>query len=148
MVLNIKSVLAGAILGVAVFMVATYAIGFTAAIAMPKGLAEWALQNSLAALVLFLWDLVIVNLFGIGLLSFAAVFILVKFSSLNWKWIAAGFVIAETLVAYAELFLLSIRSPTPVGNLFLMLPHFLVVVICVFAAARLATKWKSKAEGE
>lgn len=140
MAFNIKSFLAGAILGVAVFMAATYSIGFTAAIAMPKGLVEWALQNSLAALIIFLWDLIIVNLLGIGLLSFAAVFLLVKFSSLNWKWVAAGFVIAETLVAYTELFLLSIRSPVSVGNLFLMLPHFFIIVICVFLAARLAVK--------
>lgn len=139
--IKVKSVLAGAVLGAIVFYVAAYFIlGYTAAIVLPGSIADWAKENSMRFPVLFLWDLLVVQLLGIGVLSAIAVYLFLRMTSLHWLYVAIGFVVADMIPLYTYLLSPPVLENLSAANFIWFAPHFIVVFLCVFIAARLASK--------
>lgn len=136
-----KSVLAGAVLGAIVFYVAAYFIlGYTAAIVLPGSIANWARENSANFLVLFVWDLLVVQLLGVGILSAIATYLLLRITFLKWLYVAIGFVAADIVLSYAFLLSLPTLEYLSATNFIWFFPHFIVVFLCVFIAARFGGK--------
>ena len=138
--IKLKSLILGSLLGIIIFNVAVYSIGFTAAITLSPSIANWATDNSVVIPMLFVWDLLIVQLLGIGILAALATYLLLKIIPLTRSYMAAGFVIAETIVSYAWLFNPVYHQHLSQNSYILFFPHFIVVCVCVFIAARLAGK--------
>ncbi|MEN0038784.1 MAG: hypothetical protein AAGC78_17030 [Cellvibrio sp.] len=136
--IQLKSLVVGSILGAIIFNIAVYSIGFTSAITLPSAIANWATENSVVFSVLFVWDLFVVQLLGIGILAALATYLLLRFSSLIWLYTAIGFVATETLISYSWLFNPLYHQHFSKNSSILLFSHFIVVCICVFIAARLA----------
>lgn len=135
--IKVKSALAGAVLGAIVVYVAAYSIlGYTAAIVLPGSIADWAKENSANFPVLFVWELLVVQLLGIGILSVITVYLLLRITSLKWLYVAIGFVAADIVLSHAFLLSLPTLEYLSVANFIWFLPHFIVVFLCVFIAAR------------
>lgn len=142
--IKVKSILAGAVLGAIVFYVAAYfTLGHTAAIVLPGSIADWAKENSANFPVLFVWELLVVQLLGIGVLSAITVYLLLRVSSLKWLYVAIGFVAADLILSHVFLFSLSTLENLSATNFIWFAPHFIVVFLCVFIAASLGGKHQS-----
>lgn len=141
---KVKSLLAGAALGAIVFYVAAYFIlGHTAAIVLPGSIADWAKENSANFPVLFVWELLVVQLLGIGILSAIAAYLLLRITSLKWLYVAIGFVAADLILSPAYLLSLPTLEYLSVTHFIWFAPHFIVVFLCVFIAASLGGKHQS-----
>lgn len=139
--IKIKSILAGAVLGAIVFYVAVYFIlGYTAAIVLPGSIADWAKENSANFPLLFVWELLVVQLLGVGILSAIATYLLLRVTSLKWQYVVIGFVAADLILSHAFLLTLPTLEYLSATNFIWYLPHFIVVFLCVFVAARLSRK--------
>lgn len=139
---KIKSFIAGSVLGAIVYAIATYTLGFTSAIAIPNSIYTWTKINSVHTPILFVWDLCVVQLLGVGLLAAAVSYLLVRSTSLSWLYVAIGFVLTETCISYSWLFSSSFNQHLPSDSYILYSPHFIVVFLCVFVAAQLGGKHK------
>lgn len=141
---KVKSILAGAVLGAIVFYIAAYFIlGYTAAIVLPGSIADWANENSANFPVLFVWELFVVQLLGIGILSAIAAYLLLRITSLKWLYVAIGFVAADLILSPAYLLSLPTLEYLSVTHFIWFAPHFIVVLLCVFIAASLGGKHQS-----
>lgn len=141
---KVKSLLAGAALGAVVFYVAAYFIlGYTAAIVLPGSIADWAKENSANFPVLFVWELLVVQLLGIGILSAIAVYLLLRITSLKWLQVAIGFVVIDLILSHVFLFSLPTLENLSATNFIWFTPHFIVVFLCVFIAASLGGQHQS-----
>lgn len=141
---KVKSLLAGAVLGAIVFYIAAYFIlGHTAAIVLPGSIADWAKENSANFPVLFVWELLVVQLLGIGILSAIAAYLLLRITSLKWLYVAIGFVAADLILSPAYLLSLPTLEYLSVTHFIWFAPHFIVVFLCVFIAASLGGKHQS-----
>lgn len=141
---KVKSLLAGAVLGAIVFYIAAYFIlGHTAAIVLPGSIADWAKENSANFPVLFVWELLVVQLLGIGILSAIAAYLLLRITSLKWLYVAIGFVAADLILSPAYLLSLPTLEYLSVTHFIWFAPHFIVVLLCVFIAASLGGKHQS-----
>ena len=138
--IKFKSLIVGAILGAIVFQIAIYFIGYTAAIALPSSLSNWAAERSATIPVIFVWDLLVVQLLGVGILAALSTYVLLKLSYLKWLYVAIGFVTAETISSYSWLFSSSLHEHFSKNSYLLFTPHFIVVCLCVFIAASLGSK--------
>lgn len=142
--IKVKSILAGAVLGAIVFYIAAYFIlGYTAAIVLPGSIADWAKENSANFPVLFVWELLVVQLLGIGILSAIAAYLLLRITSLKWLYVAIGFVAADLILSPAYLLSLPTLEYLSVTHFIWFTPHFIVVFLCVFIAASLGGKHQS-----
>ena len=139
---KLSSIFIGAILGVIVFLLATNLIGYTAAIVLPSSISTWATEHSVIAPVLFVWDILIIQLLGIGILVALSNYTLLKLSSLNWLYAAIGFVVAETAFSYSWLFSSSFPENLSNFSYIQFTPHFIVVTFCAFFAANFGAKNK------
>jgi len=140
--IKFKSLIVGAILGAIVFQIAIYFIGYTSAITLPSSIASWATKNSATMLVIFVWDLLVVQLLGIGILATLSTYALLKLSSFKWLYVAIGFVTAETISSYSWLLTPSFHEHFSKNSYSLFIPHFIVVCLCVFIAASFGSKNK------
>jgi hypothetical protein len=141
---EVKSIFAGAVLGAIVFYIAAYFIlGHTAAIVLPGSIADWAKENSANFPVLFVWELLVVQLLGIGILSAIAAYLLLRITSLKWLYVAIGFVAADLILSPAYLLSLPTLEYLSVTHFIWFAPHFIVVFLCVFIAASLGGKHQS-----
>lgn len=138
--IKFKSLIFGSVLGAIIFNIAVYSIGFTSAITLPSAIGNWATESSVVVPVLFVWDLFVVQLLGIGILAALATYILLRFSSLIWFHTAIGFVVTETIFSYSWLFNPLYQQHFSKNSYILLFSHFITVCICVFIAARLASK--------
>ena len=59
--------------GILISLIAVYLIGYTIAIAMPTGFLAF-----FGSLSLFLWDLLIVNFLGVGIIAFMSAFVIFR----------------------------------------------------------------------
>ncbi|GGY73802.1 hypothetical protein GCM10011613_18850 [Cellvibrio zantedeschiae] len=137
---KLSSIFIGAILGGIVFLLAINLIGYTAAIVLPSSISTWAKEHSVTAIVLFVWDMLIIQLLGIGILAALSTYILLKISSFNWLYVAIGFVLTETTFSYSWLFSSSFPENLPSFSYIQFTPHFIVVSFCVFLAASFGAK--------
>lgn len=140
--IKFKSIVAGAALGTIVFQIAIYFIGYTAAIVLPSSISNWAAEHSAITPVIFVWDLLVVQLLGIGVLAAVSTYTLLKLSSLKGIYVVLGFVAAETISSYSWLFLPSLHNRLSANSYILFTPHFIVVCFCVFIASSLGSKNK------
>lgn len=138
--IKFKSVIVGTILGAIVFQIAIYFIGYTSAITLPSSIAGWAAKNSATMHVIFVWDLLVVQLLGIGILAALSTYTLLKLSYLKWLYVAIGFVTAETISSYSWLLSPTLHEHFSKNSYLLFTPHFIVVCLCVFIAASLGSK--------
>ncbi len=140
--IKFKSLIIGAALGVIVFQIAIYFIGYTVAIALPSSLSNWAAEHSATTLVIFVWDLLAVQFLGVGVLAALSTYVLLKHSHLKWLYAAIGFVTAETISSYSWLFYSTPHQHFSKNSYPLFTPHFIVVCLCVFIAASFGSKSK------
>ncbi|MFZ6818749.1 hypothetical protein [Undibacterium sp. Ji22W] len=138
--LKLKSFITGAALGAIVYQIAVHLIGFTAALAIPTSIVSWAKENSANGPVLFVWDLFVVQLLGIGLLAAISTYSFLKLASLKRFYVAIGFVATETIFSYSYLFSTSSNQAFANIDNVLLAPHFLVVFLCVFLASNLVRR--------
>ncbi len=137
---KLKSMVLGSGLAIFVFQVAIHLLGYTAAIAIPAPISDWAAENSTQIFVLFLWDLLVVQLLGIGILTAFTVFLLLRLAPFNWLYVGVSFVLTETVVANLDLWGLSSSQFFSSASLLTFAPHFIVVSTCVFIAAKFGGK--------
>ena len=137
---KLSSIFIGAILGGINFLLAINLIGYTAAIVLPSSISTWATEHSLIALVLFVWDILIIQLLGVGILAALSTYTLLKLSSLNWLYVAIGFVMVETAFSYSWLFSSYFPENLSKFSHIQFTPHFIVVSFCVFFAASFGAK--------
>jgi hypothetical protein len=141
MSINIKSILAGAVLGAVVYHIAAFfVLGHTAAIALPESIATWATENSARFPVIFMWDFLVVQLLGVGILSAISTYVILRAASFDWLCLAIGFLTADIILSLASILTLPKLEYVSVDNFIGWLPHFIVVFLCVFIAARLGRK--------
>lgn len=134
--LKLKSVILGSGLAWIVFQVAIHLLGYLSAVALPISIAEWAVQNSAQIFVLFVWDLLVVQLFGIGLLTAFAIYLLLRYTSLSWLYVGGAFIVTETIISnYASWTSLSWQFFSTT-NLIMLAPHLIVISVCALTAAR------------
>ncbi|HCS66651.1 MAG TPA: hypothetical protein DIW64_22750 [Cellvibrio sp.] len=139
--IKIKSILAGAVLGAVIYHVAAFFIlGYTAAIVLPGSIANWAAENSARFPVMFMWDLLVVQLLGIGILSALATYLMSRTKSFDWLYLAIGFLSADIILSLASLLALPSLKYVSVADFIGWSPHFIVVFLCVFISARLGSK--------
>jgi len=138
--LKFKSFGIGLGLGAIIFYIAAFFIGFTSAIALPSPVYNWAKEYSAHVPVIFAWDLFVVQFFGIGILAAISTYIVLRFTSLKWRYVAAGFLASDIIVSFASLLNLPTLQYVSAFNLIMFLPHFIVVFICVFYAANIGSK--------
>lgn len=139
--IKVKSLFAGAVSGAIVFHIAAFFIlGYTAAIVLPGSIADWAKENSMRFPVLLLWDLLVVQLLGIGILAAIASYLVVKVTRFQWFSVAVGFVVADIVLSYIYLLFIDPLQYFSVTHFVSSLPHFIVIFLCVFIAAKLAGK--------
>lgn len=138
---KIKSLLSGAVLGAVVFYIAGFFIlGHTAAIVLPDSIAHWAAESSVRFPVMFIWELIVVQLLGVGILSALASYLITRVTSFDWLYLAIGFVIADLILSIVSLLVLPTLKYVSIANFSGWSPHFIVVFLCVFIAARLGSK--------
>lgn len=138
---KIKSIFAGAVLGTVVYHIAAFFIlGHTAAIVLPGSIANWAAENSVRFPVIFMWELLVVQLLGVGILSALAIYLISRTKSFDWLYLAIGFVAADVIISLASLLALPTLKYVSVANFIGWSPHFIVVFLCVFIAARFGSK--------
>lgn len=81
--MKVKGFATGIFIGFFVALFGSYLIGYTAAIAMPDGLAEYARNSDYWQVIFVLWDFIVVQLPSVGLLSILVTAIAIKF--LPWS---------------------------------------------------------------
>jgi len=139
--IKIKSILIGAVLGAVIYHIAIFFIlGYTAAIVLPGSIANWAAENSVRFPLMFMWELLVVQLLGIGFLSALATYLISRAASFDWLYFAIGFLTADIILSLASILTLSTLEYVSVDNFIGWLPHFIVVFLCVFIAANLGSK--------
>ncbi len=138
---KIKSIFAGAVLGSVIYHIAAFFIlGHTAAIVLPGSISNWAAENSVRFPVIFMWELLVVQLLGIGILSALVIYLISKSTLFDWLYLAIGFVVVDIILSIESMLTLSTLEYASVDNFIGLLPHFIVVFLCVFIAARLGSK--------
>ena len=140
MSIKLKSMVLGSGLAMIVYQIAIQLLGYTAAIAIPAPIAHWAIENSAQIFLLFVWDLLVVQFLGIGILAALAVFFVLRLAPLNWLYVGLSFIITETLIANLDLWTLSSSQFLSITNLLTLTPHFIAVSMCVLAAAKFGGK--------
>nr|WP_315482809.1 hypothetical protein [uncultured Undibacterium sp.] len=145
MSIKLKSMVLGSGLAIFVFQVAIHLLGYTAAIAIPAPISHWAAENSTQIFVLFLWDLLVVQFLGIGILAALAILFLLRLAPLSWLYVGLSFIITETLIANLDLWALSSSQFLSITNLLTLTPHFIAVSMCVLAAAKFGGKSQAAA---
>ncbi|MGN0921728.1 MAG: hypothetical protein ACI4NJ_08425 [Cellvibrio sp.] len=140
--LKSKSLIVGFGLGAIIYHIAWFFIGYTAAITLPGPIYNWAKENSAHAPVIFVWDLFVVQLFGIGILAGISTYLVLRLTSLKWLYVAAGFLVSDIILSFAYLLTLPTLEYFSEFNLVMFLPHFIVVSICVFYAANVGSKYQ------
>lgn len=81
--LKVKSFSVGLGLGAIICYIAAFSLGYTSAIALPNPIYNWAKEYSAHFPVIFAWDIVVVQFFGIGILATISTFIVLKLTSLK-----------------------------------------------------------------
>ena len=140
--LKSKSLIIGSGLGAIIYHIAWLFIGYTAAITLPGPIYNWAKENSAHVPVIFVWDLFVVQLLGIGILAAISTYLVLRLTSLKWFYVAAGFLVSDIILSFAYLLTLPTIEYISVFNIIMFLPHFIVVSICVFYAASIGNKYQ------
>src|SRR5690606_6056258 len=138
--LKIKSLIVGFGLGAIIYHIAAFFIGYTAAITLPSSIYNWARENSANMPVIFVWDLFVVQLLGVGILAAISTYLVLRLTSLKWLYVAVGFIASDIILSFAYLLSLPTLQYFSAFNLIMFLPHFIVVFICVFYAANNGSK--------
>lgn len=138
--LKIKSLIIGFGLGAIIYHIAAFFIGYTVAIALPSSIYNWARENSAGMPILFVWDLFVVQLLGIGILAAISTYLVLRLTSLKWFHVAVGFLASDIILSFAYLLSMPTLQYFSALNLIMFLPHFIVVFICVFYAASNGSK--------
>jgi|GEM_PF-2405798 len=139
---KISSVIFGGTLGIIIFYIASFILGFTAAIPIPIDLVKSFKSNSVLWPFLFLWDTLVVQFVGVGILVAIANYFIVKKSVVLWRHFTVSFIVVEIIFAYSSMSALFSAPILPRNVFFLYLPHFVVVVSCAYIAAYIGSKHK------
>lgn len=120
-----KNVFVGVVIGVVVAYLGVYFTGFAAAIAVPEVVAE-----ILSGRGFVVWEIVVTQFLGYGVIVFLLVFFSVRSLRLN-PYVAA---LAAVLSCEAVLF------GTHTSQYIFYMPHLIVLIFCAVLAAFLAIR--------
>lgn len=126
----------GSGLALIVFQIGIHLIGYFSAVALPVSIVDWAVENSAQIFVLFVWDLLVVQLFGIGLLTALAIYLLLRYMTLSWLYLGGAFIVTETIISNYASWTSSSWQFFSTTNLIMLAPHLIVVIVCALTVAR------------
>lgn len=134
--LKLKSMIFGSGMALIVFQIGIHLLGYLSAVALPASIGDWAIENSAQIFVLFVWDLLVVQLFGIGLLTALAIYLLLRYMTLSWLYVGGAFIVTETIISNYASWTSSSWQLFSTTNLIMLAPHLIVVSVCALTAAR------------
>ena len=132
-------------LGLLVAALSITTIGITAALSIPTDLSEWFQASAMPELGTLLWDAVIVFGLGIGLLSFASLFVTYRFMHPATFGSVLAFFVGVLTMAYLVVPMANeVPSTLFIARLWYSFGFELAVLISAFAAYLVSTRVNRK----
>jgi len=121
----VKATLLGILAGVVLAYVGAYLTGYTAAMALPSFIA-----NDTSGILIYLWEMAVTQFLGFGLAAFVLVYLTIRLVRLStWVFLIVVFIVCELSL-----------SLMPSSYFDFYMPHYIVVIACLFLGAFLASR--------
>lgn len=127
---NLKTIITAMVVGVMLINIGVFLTGYTAAISAPMWLFEFL--PGLAALLI--WDSIVVQFLGFGIAAILLSYFANWIFALSWKL----FVVVVFVVVQVPL--LNQMDFQYENSLLIWLPHWVVLVTCLFCGSRAGAK--------
>ena len=134
------SLLTGLALGVLIAIVGTPLLGYTNAISTPKLLWSWSTNPTI---MLITWDLLVVQLLGIGILATLATYLLVQYATASWLGLCSSIAFGELIYMWLIAPLMTSQTIIFTQLMWWQHSHTAVILLSVFAAGYLAQRKKT-----
>ena len=130
--------------GILIAVAGDWLLGHTAAIPAPAGWFHWFNNTWGSYAGLVIWEILVVQFLGVGLLAALAAFLVVRYASLPW-WQTCLLIIGAELGA---VLLLWPRTISLGGLLLLQHAHEVVLITSVSVAGYISAHWSSRTTGQ